>query len=306
MLLVAEDLDRDLTAAITSARKVRSMRRSDGRLIKTIKPFNKLIPYIMTRRSDAQVFAKQIVTTDKIDAYLHEKRDQDIKISYMHLFITIYMRVIAERPQLNRFVMNNKLYARDEICISMAVKRALHDDAEETTVKFVFTGRENIFEVVKIINQTIDELSNAQSQNEMDGIISGIMSMPGAAKKMMVGLLKYMDRHNFLPRMILDISPFHTSLFFSYLKSIKTNYVYHHLYDFGNTGIFVALGRAHQMPMVENDAVVVKKCCEIGYTVDERICDGLYLANSFKLAKKYLDDPCLLETGLEAKVEDIE
>lgn len=70
------------------------------------------------------------------------------------------------------------------------------------------------------------------------------------------------------------------------------------------TGVFVALGKVKKMPVVEGDAVVVKKCCEIGYVLDERICDGLYFSNSFKLVLKYLENRSLLEEGLEEIVED--
>ena len=37
----------------------------------------------------------------------------------------------------------------------MAVKRSLCDDAEETTVKFSFTGHENIFEIAKIVDEKV-------------------------------------------------------------------------------------------------------------------------------------------------------
>lgn len=281
------------------------VRRSDGRPIKSSGPFVKMIPYIMSRRSDAQIFVKQDICIDKIDEYLHEKRKQNLKISYMHFFIAIYVRVIAERPQLNRFVMNSQIYARNGIFISMAVKRILRDEGEETTVKFAFTGRENIFEITRIINQKISEISTADGQIEVDRITSGIMSMPGITKRMLIGILKSMDRHNFMPQKIVDVSPFHTTMFFSYLKSIKMDYVYHHLYDFGTTGIFVALGKVKKMPFVENDTIVVRNCIEVGYTFDERICDGLYFVNSLKLVEKYLKDPYLLETGLTEIIEDM-
>lgn len=280
------------------------MRRRDGRRLKSIGPFVKMIPYIMTRRSDAQVFFKQVINMEKIDNYLREKRGQEQNINYLHFFISVYVRLIAQRPQLNRFVMNNKLYARDGIFISMVVKRSLHDEAEETTVKFAFTGRENIFEIAGIIDQKISECLSGAGPNSVDQIASLIMKMP--FKKTLVGLLKCLDRHNLMPRPIIDTSPFHTSLFFTYLKSIKLDYIYHHLYDFGTTGVFVALGQVKKIPVVENGTVVIRRCCEIGYTLDERICDGLYFANSLKLGKKFLEDPYLLETRLIESVKDVE
>jgi len=257
----------------------------------------------MTRRSDAQVFFKQTIDMEKVDQYLKEKRDQGQNINYLHFFISIYVRLIALRPQLNRFVMNNRLYARDGIFISMAVKRSLRDEAEETTVKFAFTGREDIFEIARIVEEKISECTATAGPNNVDKIVTLIMAMP--VKKALVGMLKFMDRHNLLPQFVIDVSPFHTSLFFTYLKSIKLDYIYHHLYDFGTTGVFAALGQTKKIPLVENNAVVIRRCCEIGYTLDERICDGLYFSNSLKLIKKILEDPYLLETCLLENVKDV-
>jgi len=282
------------------------MKRYDGRLLKSIGPFSKMVPYIMDKRFDAQVFAKERVCTDKIDAFLHEKRDQGYDLSYLHLLLACYVRLLAERPRLNRFIMNRKIYARKGIYISMAVKRALHDDADETTLKFAFTGKENIFEIARMVDGKILECIQDGDQDKAVKTAEKIMALPGFTKTIIVGILKSMDRHNMLPKEIIEVSPFHSSLFFSYLKSIKVNYVYHHLYDFGTAGIFAAAGKVEESPTVENGMIVVRKYCEIGYTVDERICDGLYFSNSLKLLKKYLNDPHLLETGLTEIEEDVE
>lgn len=281
------------------------MRRSDGRLLKSLSPFVRIIPHIMTKRNDAQNFYKQVVAVDKMDQYIKEKKDQGIRLNYLHLFIAVYVRVLAQRPQLNRFIMNNKIYTRYDIRISMAIKRLLKDDGEETTVKFLFSGLESIEEIVKIVDQTIEEGCAAGAANEVDTIAQRIMALPNSQVKLLVGTLKWMDRHNLLPKKIIEASPFHTSLFFTYLKSINLDFIYHHLYDFGTTGIFVALGKNKKLPVVEEDQVVVKKCCEIGYVLDERICDGLYYSNSFKLVKKYLANPYLLDERLEKVEEDV-
>ena len=271
------------------------MKRSDGRLLKSLKPFIKIIPYVMEKRSDAQNFSKQVFCVDSIDRYIEEKKVQGFRLNYMHLFIACYVRLIAERPELNRFIMNNQIYERNGIFISMAVKRSLRDEGEETTVKFKFTGNEDIYEITDIINKKIDEAMSYKVGTDTDKLAEKVMSMPGFVKKLLVKTLKSMDKYNMLPKSVINASPFHTSLFFTYLKSIDTNYIYHHLYDFGTTGIFVALGKTLKLPMVEGDKVVVKKCCQIGYTLDERICDGLYFARSFKLLEKYFADPHLLE-----------
>lgn len=282
------------------------MARSDGRRIKGLSPFVKMMPYIMERRSDALIFHRQTLNTDRIDNYIYSKREQGIKINYMHVFIAVFVRVLAQRPQINRFVMNGRYYARNHIAISMAIKRALHDDGEETTVKFIFTGKESLFEVAQLVDQVIQENLASGSENETDRLASAFMSLPGPLVKGAVKFVKWLDRHNLMPAAIVKASPFHTSLFFTYLKSIKLDYIYHHLYDFGTTGVFIALGKVKKIPVAENGTVVEKSVCEIGYVLDERLCDGLYFANTFKLAKKYLEDLSLLEAPLEAIVEDVD
>lgn len=277
------------------------MKRSDGYLVKDLNPFVKIIPYVMEKRSDAQNFSKQIFPAESIDKYILEKKREGYNFSYMHVFIAAYVRVIAERPQLNRFVMNNQIYQRNKIYVSMAVKRSFRDDGEETTVKFEFTGKENIFEIAEIIDTNIAK-ALSEDNNDTDKLAEMVMSMPGFVKKLLVRILKTADKYNMLPKSIIDASPFHTSMFFTYLKSIDTQYIYHHLYDFGTTGLFAALGKTVKLPVVEKDQVVIKKCCEIGYTMDERICDGVYYARSFKLFEKYISNPKLLETGLIQKI----
>jgi len=280
--------------------------RYDGRRLKTISPFVKIIPYIMTKRSDAHVFSKMTIPTDTINEYVKEKQKQGLRITYLHLFIAVFVRVIAQRPQLNRFIMNNRIYARNWIWISLSIKRTLKDYGEETTVKFKFTGHENIYEIANIIDKNIAESIPVGTNNKVDKIADRIMSLPNILVKLLVGLLKQMDKLNILPGSIIDASPFHTTLFFTYLKSIKLDYVYHHIYDFGNTGIFIALGKEKKIPVAEKDEIKIKKVCEMGVAIDERICDGLYFANSLKLMKKYLENPYLLEANLEEVVQDVE
>lgn len=281
------------------------MKRYDGRLLKTIGSFMKILPHIASKRSDAQIFSKQLIETEGIDAYIKEKNEQGFDISYLHVMIAVFVRVIAQRPQLNRFIINSRVYARNQICISLVIKKSLRDEGEETSLKFVFTGTENIFDISKIIDRDIKGSVPVSASNAADKIAEKIMSLPNFIVQLLVAILKSMDRHNMLPRGIIEASPFHTSLFFTYLKSINLDYVYHHLYDFGSTGIFAALGKSKRVVIADGDDPTVKKCCEVGYALDERICDGIYFSNSFKLVKKYMNNPHLLEENLEHITEDV-
>jgi len=282
------------------------MKRHDGRLIRSLGPFEQLYPFIISRRNDAQVYAKQIIRTEGIDEYIHRKRSEGIRMTYLHVFISVFLRVIAQRPSVNRFVMNGKLYARKGYSFSMVVKPDLRDNGHEVTVKYTFSGHETIIEVTEIINRIIEDALNKPAETDSGKLVSLILSMPGIFKKALVGFIKWMDRANLLPKSVIDASPFHATMFLTYLKSIRTDYVYHHPYNVGTAGVFAALGKTEMLPVVENGQVVARKCCAIGYSFDDRICDGLYMANTFSLAKKYFLDPSLLEARLEEIIEDIE
>ena len=100
-------------------------KRSDGRKLKEIPPFFRVIPNVMLERSDSQVYFKQDIPIKSLDEYIDKKAEEGIKLSYMYIIYAAIIRIIAERPQLNRFAMNGSLYARDGIYVSLAIKKNL-------------------------------------------------------------------------------------------------------------------------------------------------------------------------------------
>ena len=105
-----------------------------------------------------------------------------------------------------------------------------------------------------------------------------------------------MDRHNILPKAIVDMSPFHNSMVISNLASIRTNHIYHHCYEFGTTGVIITLGNSREVPKRKGKEIVLEKCMPMGVVMDERIASGSYFALAFRKFKSYLSDPTQLET----------
>ena len=89
--------------------------RSDGRKLKTVPPFFRVKPCVMFERNDAQVYFKQDIKLKELDEYIDRKAKEGIKLSYMNIIYAAIVRIIAERPYLNRFAMNGSLYARNQI-----------------------------------------------------------------------------------------------------------------------------------------------------------------------------------------------
>lgn len=282
-------------------------RRSDGKRIKTIDPFYKMIPHIMSARHDSQNLFLYPARCENIDKFINEMREQGTSFKYMHIVIAAVVRLMATRPALNRFVMNGIIYKRNSINVSFAVKKALQDDAIETTIKLDFTGHENLFEIKEKIDKAVIVNSGRKAFNDTDKTAKSLTRMPNWLIKLGVGTLKWLDRHGMLPKSLIKVSPFHTSCFLTNLKSIKTDYIYHHLYDFGTTGLFISMGKEQLDPVVDASGnLAVGKVMKLGIVTDERICDGFYYASSFRTFKEIMENPYDLLENLTEVAKDID
>lgn len=282
-------------------------KRPDGRIIKNLDPMQQIMPYIMKKRNDAMNMFEDTFACEPWDIYIKEKAEQSIQINYMHIFIAAIVRILALRPQLNRFVMNGHIYTRPKIWVSFVVHQTLKDGSTGTTIKLCFEGTETIFEIARIIDEAIErETTKKTGENSTDKLMHILMKcIPGPLINIVVSTLMGLDKYNLLPGFILNLSPFHTSFFITNLKSLGINHIYHHTYNFGTTGLFFAMGKEKMIPEVEKGEIVARKHMGYGLVSDERFCDGLYFALSLRQLKKFMKNPALLETPLEKKVEDL-
>ncbi len=280
-------------------------KRPDGRVVKSVEPLQMIMPYIMKTRTDSMNMYEDTFSCAAMDAYIKEKEAQGIKLGYMHILIAAVVRLIALRPQLNRFVMRGKIYTRPKIWVSFVVHPTLHDGSIGTTIKLCFEGTETILEIAEIINNAVEkETTKRVGENGTDKLARVLTCIPGPLISFVVNTLMWMDRHNLLPKFIIDLSPFHTSFFLTNLKSLGINHVYHHVYEFGTTSLFIAMGKEKKIPVIQGNEIMKEKHMGFGLVSDERFCDGLYFALSLRQLRKFMRNPACLETPLEKKIED--
>ena len=275
--------------------------RSDGKKLKNVPPFFKVIPNIMLERNDSQVYFKQDIILKEMDEYIDKKAEEGIRLSYMNIIYAALIRIIAERPYLNRFAMNGSLYARNKIYVSLAIKKTFSDEGQETTIKLPFDGTENIFEVKEKLDTAIEINKEKSMQNKTDNTAKLLSLIPNMFIRGTVKFLKFLDRHGALPKKLIEVSPFHTSVFLTNVGSLGIDSIYHHLYNFGTTSMFFAMGKKKKSYVYDDDEIKEERCISIAFVGDERICDGYYYATSFKLLCKYLKKPELLEEHVEVK-----
>jgi len=280
--------------------------RSDGKKVKNIDPLMRLVPHIMFDRNDAMVMQLQEIDCENMDKYILDKRKtENVRLTYMDIVMASFVRVVSLRPKLNRFIVNGRIYKRNNIQISLAVKKRLTDQAEETTIKITFDGTESIYEVMEKVHRTVNE-NKGDIVNETDNIAKFLTKVPNFFIKVMVRFLMFLDKHGMLGKKILEASPFHTSIFLVNLKSIKMETVYHHIYNFGTTGLFVSMGKETLEPKVDLNTkeINIKKIMKMGIVIDERISDGLYNSLSLREFKKIMENPYILDQKNENVVLD--
>ena len=281
------------------------MRRADGKRLKHADPMYSLVPHIMKKRSDSMNSITLDIPLEPIETYIKQKKKEGRSMSHMAVLFAAINRTICEYPALNRFVVNKRIYARNEIAIGMVVLRAGKTGAE-TMGKIYLQPEDTILDVEDRIQKYVEDNRKVDGENKTDKIIKTVCGMPGLVR-FVIALLKWMDWHNLLPKAIIDASPMHQTLVFTNLASIRTNHIYHHVYDFGTTSMAFAAGNTREVPRrLRSGEIVHEKCLPIGLVMDERIASGYYFSCAFRKMKEYLKNPALLEEPPKVILEDPE
>lgn len=270
------------------------MKRKDGIRLKITDPMYTVAAHVMDKRVDSMNMITIDIPVDPVAAYVHQKRDEGLKISRLAVLLAAYIRVIDEFPKLNHFVINSNIYARNELAVGMVVLQGGDITQNGTMSKIYFQPTDNVYKVQERLTEYIDENRKENPDNGTEKIIAALLSIPGLLR-VGVRFLRWMDKHGMLPKSIIDMSPFHITLVITDLASIRTNAIYHHIYDFGTTSVALAMGINHEVPKRKGGEIIHEKCMPLGIVMDERIASGSYFALAFRRFQDYMAHPEKLE-----------
>lgn len=268
--------------------------RPDGTRAKNLSAIVQAIPYIMPKRYDAQNWSSEQVDDDILRTYIREKRKEEKTVTRMSILAAAYYKAVLENPQLNRFVMNRKVYDRNHFCFSFVILKTRADGTpDETTLKVFLQPEDTIFTISEKMKKMIAENQVSEHDNNTDKFANFAFSIPGLAR-FVFALAYRLDQWGLLPRKIIDLSPFHTSLFITNLASINTPAIHHHCYEFGTTSVFICMGRPARKGNSDNG-----KYMPISVVMDERIATGVEYSRFFAAFLRYLRNPAVLEGRLD-------
>ena len=281
--------------------------RRNGRLLRSLSPYSQFTPYIMVKRNESNNLSEENLRINEVDDFLHQLRKDGYKgIGMMHFVIAAYVRALSQYPGLNRYIAGRRVYAKDEIDVAMVVKRTMDLTGDETTIKVKFEPTDTLLDVYQKFNAEVEVIKNEPEDNGAERVVGIFAKMPRFLIRFAIFMLKVMDYLDLIPKSLLDVSPFHTTMFFTNVGSLGLKPVFHHLYDFGTTPIFVAMGgKRIAYEMNRKGEVEANKYLDVRFTMDERIADGFYFAAFLKELKKAFNHPESLMTPPEKVVDDI-
>ena len=299
----------DIVTYDTPAYKPRKKRfgdRRDGRRVRTLPAMSYVMPYIMKVRADSQNHFEDVVDITNIEHYLDKQhREGYTDMTILHVLIAAYLRVVADRPGLNRFISGQKIFARKNIECVMTIKKELSLDSPDTCIKVELDPRDSIYNVYKKFQKTA--MAAVNETTDFDNTAKTLIKLPGLVLRGAVGFLRFLDYIGLLPKALLKVSPFHGSMIITSMGSLGIPAIYHHLYDFGNLPIFISYGSIFSADAIKRDGTRERHhFVTLKVVTDERICDGYYYASSFKRLKRYLQHPEVLDETLESVIEDVD
>lgn len=258
-------------------------RRFDGDLIRT-SGTRAIMPYLMPSRVGASVYFEQELDVTRVQTFCDERNARGERLTVFHIFTFAAVKTLAARPRLNRFTCGGHHYQRKEIEIAFSAKKSMSDEAPVVAIKRRFDPGDGFEEHLGRLGSGVKE-GRSSEKNQTDKELDILLWLPGFLLAWLVGLARWLDGHNLLPRALIENDPLYASVFVANLGSVGLDAVYHHLYEWGNCPIFAAVGRVRE---VEKNGEI-RKVCTVKYSFDERIEDGLYCARSLNVLRDIVE-----------------
>ena len=274
----------------------------DGTLVKALDPVVFLMPFIMPRRCDSEVFVNLDLDLTKVEPFIREMRESIPDLTLYHFVFAALARSAFRYPQINRFIVDGGIYQRNSVKVSMMVKKERAIDGKESAIFPIIEKKDTLADIVnKCQTLTEETFANLKGDsNDFDGLMKVLNAAPAVLTKAFVHSMFWLDGHGRLPKSLRAVQPFHSSFFVSNVGSIGLPVIFHHLYQFGTVSGFICIGQKEwKLSMDRHGNVSKKKILPTTFLADSRICDGYSYSCAFRAIRNCFDHPEILLQSFE-------
>ena len=283
--------------------------RKDAKKVRKLDGMHNIMIDIKPVRGDSDVYINLKIDVTNLVKYIEKKKKEDPKnkLTFFHAFSMAFAKTAYNRPLLNRFIANRTFYDRDDIILAFVAKIAFNDSSEEVMINIKVDEKDTIYDLRDKILEKVNKTRNSKAGDKKDGtndIVDVIGRLPKIIRVPIVGLVKFLDKHGWLPDSFTTDNIYYSTIILSNLGNLGIGSIYHNVTNFGTSSIIATIGKIHKDIVIdENGKEKVIDVCDFGVNMDERIADGYYFAKSLKLFEYILNNPELLEGKANEKIE---
>ena len=267
-------------------------KRRDGKRVKWPDGYHNILPYIMPKRTEAEVSMTEQFDVTELVKYMAERNEKEgTNLKIFHAICTAIARTVYHRPKLNYFISGRTYYERPDITLSFVVKQKFEDDADETLMFMKVEPDMNFDSVSKLIIGDVTKVRKEKS-NDLDKLMDFVGSLPRPFLEAFFGTLRILEYHGIMPKSLTAGDPNYSSVLLSNLGSIRSDSCYHHLSNYGTCSVMITIGVLHKEQKQMADGTWQERdVINCTFNIDERLADGFYFAKSLRIADYMLTHP---------------
>lgn len=276
--------------------------RRDAKRVRDLTGMAQILIDLKPKRCDSDVYLNQKFDVTNLVDFVEKNKKEGNDITYFHAFVTALGKVMYNRPKLNRFVANRHVYEHNELIISFVAKISFDDKSEEMMLMVPIKKEDNILTISKKIRDMVDNIRKKKSVNKegANSAIDVLGKLPNIIRVPIVGILKWMDQRDMLPKDLIKDNLYYSSLIVSNLGAIKCGAIYHNITNFGTASGLATMGEIKDELVIIDGKKEIRKLVEYGVNLDERIADGYYMAKALQLLQYFFNNPEMLNDDIGA------
>lgn len=243
---------------------------------------------------DPSVYGTLELTMDRAMDYIARFRERTgRRLTVSHLMARATAAALERMPDANAVLRFNRPYRRRRIGVFFQV--AMTDEGDD---KVDLSGT-TLYDVerkslVEIVDEFEDKVRQVRERRDpaLEKTRGSFHRVPFLLLNAFVRLLSFLTY-----TLNLDLSRFGVprdpfgSVMITNIGSLGLDSAYVPLVPYSHVPILLAVGAVHEVPVVEDGQVVVRKRMKINATFDHRLIDGYHAAVMSKVIREYFADP---------------
>ena len=280
------------------------MDRRDGYKVKNIHGMQNILIDFKPNRCDSAVYMNAKIDMTNFVKFINKKKKDIEGLTFYHGIVDVMAKTLYSRPYMNRFIANRTMYMHKDVKLAQTIKVEFADDSVESLIVLKIDENDTLEDISIKTKERVEKIRKSKEATEKgkksaNDAADTLGSLPKFLRVPVVGILKWLDKHDWLPKSIIDDNLYYSSAILSNIGSFKVGAIYHNLTNFGTASSLITFGEIKE----ENG----KWSMEMGATIDERIADGFYFCKALKLIEYIFENPELMmePAGKKVSIPDI-